>query len=130
QDLANPEVASLIHVYPEDINGGPISEMWQVPKELPLNFLTPSILVDNKWHYIHEVAQLKDCQWVIPKMWITQAGEIFANCHVVNKNEWVCAVFSVSYHFFLGLAISRVCSLLSVEINNSVGRKTTDCMYL
>ncbi|KAJ3853854.1 hypothetical protein EV368DRAFT_73223 [Lentinula lateritia] len=91
RDLANPEVAPLIHVYPEDINGGPISEMWQVPKgrwmELPLDFLTPSILVDNKRHYIHEVAQLKDRQWVIPKMWITQAGEIFANCHVVNKNE-------------------------------------------
>ncbi|KAJ3889502.1 hypothetical protein GG344DRAFT_51437 [Lentinula edodes] len=91
RDLANPEVAPLIHVYPEDVNGSPISEMWQVPKgrwmELPLDFLTPSILVDNKRHYIHEVAQLKDHQWVIPKMWITQAGEIFASCHVVNKNE-------------------------------------------
>ncbi|KAF8823272.1 hypothetical protein HHX47_DHR10000380 [Lentinula edodes] len=74
RDLANPEVAPLIHVYPEDVNGSPISEMWQVPKgrwmELPLDFLTPSILVDNKRHYIHEVAQLKD-----------------HHCHVVNKNE-------------------------------------------
>ncbi|KAJ4464605.1 hypothetical protein C8R41DRAFT_872068 [Lentinula lateritia] len=91
QDMANPEVAPMIHVYPEDVHGSPISEMWQVPNgrwlELPLDFLTPSILINNKRHYIHEVAQLQDLRWIIPKKWVVQAGKIYADAHLVRRNS-------------------------------------------
>lgn len=91
--MANPEVAPMIHVYPEDVHGSPISEMWQVPNgrwlELPLDFLTPSILINNKRHYIHEVAQLQDLRWIIPKKWVVQAGKIYADAHLVRRNSQV-----------------------------------------
>ncbi|KAF5360251.1 hypothetical protein D9758_009151 [Tetrapyrgos nigripes] len=73
-DLANPEVAPHIQLYPEDKGKGPISETWQVPggcwHELPLDHLPPSILVNEKRFYIHEIAQLRDGSWFIPLLWL------------------------------------------------------------
>ncbi|KAJ6523088.1 hypothetical protein B0H10DRAFT_1864849, partial [Mycena sp. CBHHK59/15] len=57
-DFSNPEVAPHIQKYPEDVNGGSISEIWQVElgrwHNIPLDELTPSILIGYKHYYIHE----------------------------------------------------------------------------
>ncbi|KAJ6623812.1 hypothetical protein B0H10DRAFT_1785794, partial [Mycena sp. CBHHK59/15] len=62
KDFANPEVAPHIQKYPEDVEGGPISEIWQLKQgrwhEIPLDELTPSILIGYKHYYIHEIAEL------------------------------------------------------------------------
>ncbi|KAF5374921.1 hypothetical protein D9758_000015 [Tetrapyrgos nigripes] len=91
-DLANPEVAPHIQLYPEDKGKGPISETWQVPggrwHELPLDCLPPSILVDEKRFYIHEVAQLRDGSWFIPQLWLVYQGRTHADgFHVLMDNE-------------------------------------------
>ncbi|KAJ6543322.1 hypothetical protein B0H10DRAFT_1854370 [Mycena sp. CBHHK59/15] len=48
-DFANPQVSPHIQKYPEDVAGGPVSEIWQLEKgcwrEIPLDELTPSILI-------------------------------------------------------------------------------------
>ncbi|KAJ6628100.1 hypothetical protein B0H10DRAFT_1940658 [Mycena sp. CBHHK59/15] len=60
-DFANPQVALYIQKYPEDVAGGPVSEIWQVENgrwhEIPLDELTPSILIGVKHFYIHEIAE-------------------------------------------------------------------------
>ncbi|KAL0563288.1 hypothetical protein V5O48_018784 [Marasmius crinis-equi] len=79
RDFANPLVAPSINLYPEDVQGRPISEMWQVPggrwTEVPQDLLPPSVLVENKRHYIHELAELTDGQWVLPQFWVTVSKE-------------------------------------------------------
>ncbi|KAJ7712547.1 hypothetical protein B0H14DRAFT_2313012, partial [Mycena olivaceomarginata] len=74
KDFANPEVAPRIQKYPEDVAGGPISEFWQVKDgkwhNIPLDELTPSILVGYTCFYVHEVAELSDGRWVLPALWI------------------------------------------------------------
>ncbi|KAJ6551095.1 hypothetical protein B0H10DRAFT_2169864 [Mycena sp. CBHHK59/15] len=74
KDFANPEVALHIQKYPEDVDGGPVSEIWQVKEgkwhNIPLDELTPSILVGHARYYIHEVAELSDGRWIIPVLWI------------------------------------------------------------
>ncbi|KAJ7622956.1 hypothetical protein B0H17DRAFT_1164467 [Mycena rosella] len=76
KDFANPEVAPHIQKYPEDVAGGPISEIWQVKDgkwhDIPVDALTPSILIEYQRYYIHEVAELVDGRWVIPVLWILQ----------------------------------------------------------
>ncbi|KAJ7439792.1 hypothetical protein FB451DRAFT_1191987, partial [Mycena latifolia] len=62
-DFSNPEVAPHIQKYPEDVDGGPISEIWQR-------------------YYIHEVAELSDARWVIPALWIICRGKVYADCHL------------------------------------------------
>lgn len=93
QDFANPEVAPSLQRHPEDVVGGSISEMWQVPNgrwhELPRDKLMPSILVGMKRFYIDEVAGRKDGTWVIPVIWIEQNGEIHADCRMVDINPEV-----------------------------------------
>ncbi|KAF8804945.1 hypothetical protein BYT27DRAFT_7105790, partial [Phlegmacium glaucopus] len=93
-DFANPEVAPHIQPFPEDVDGGPISEMWQVPNgrwyEIPDDKRMPSILEQNKHYYIHEVAELFDGQWVIPHLWIMHHGETKANCYRVIHDTGVC----------------------------------------
>ncbi|KAJ7736973.1 hypothetical protein DFH07DRAFT_966662 [Mycena maculata] len=91
KDFANPEVAPHIQKYPEDVAGGPISEYWQVKDgkwhNIPLDALTPSILVNLHRYYIHEVAQLADGRWVIPALWIVSKGKTYADCRLVERNE-------------------------------------------
>ncbi|KAF7370029.1 hypothetical protein MSAN_00632900 [Mycena sanguinolenta] len=73
KDFANPEVAPHIQKYPEDVAGGPISEFWQVKDgkwhNIPLDELTPSIVVGHTRFYVHEVAELgktyADCQLIV-----------------------------------------------------------------
>ncbi|KAJ7442085.1 hypothetical protein B0H11DRAFT_1749386 [Mycena galericulata] len=70
KDFANPEVSPHIQKYPEDVAGGPISEIWQVKDgkwhDIALDALTPSILINAHRYYIHEVAELMDGRWAIP----------------------------------------------------------------
>jgi hypothetical protein len=62
----NPQVAPLIHRYPQDMEGGPISELHQVPAphgrwfEIGQDLLPPSVLVAHKRFYIHELTELDD----------------------------------------------------------------------
>jgi hypothetical protein len=90
QDFANPEVAPLIQKYPEDMNGKPISEMWQVPNgqchEIPCDMLMPSLLVGTRRFYIHKVAELSDGRWIIPQIWIEQDGVTFADPLCITRN--------------------------------------------
>lgn len=64
--------------------------MWQVPNgrwiELPLDELPPSILIENKRFYIHELAETEDGTLVIPILWIIQNGVTHADCHIVKRN--------------------------------------------
>ncbi|KAK1218880.1 hypothetical protein PQX77_018407 [Marasmius sp. AFHP31] len=89
RDFANPMVAPEITLYPDDTDGTPISEMWQIPSgrwlELPQDLLPPSLVVENKRFYIHELAELQDGRWVIPQLWITSKNVLYAECYVVNK---------------------------------------------
>ncbi|KAJ7466179.1 hypothetical protein B0H11DRAFT_1733316 [Mycena galericulata] len=90
KDFANPEVAPHIQKYPEDVAGGPISEIWQVKAgrwhDIPLDALTPSILIKYHRYYIHEVAELLDGRWVIPALWIVVNGKTFADCWIAESN--------------------------------------------
>ncbi|KAJ6569081.1 hypothetical protein B0H19DRAFT_1373408 [Mycena capillaripes] len=90
KDFANPEVAPHIQKYPEDVAGGPISEIWQLKEgkwhDTPLDALTPSILVGYDRYYIHEVAELSDGQWAIPALWIVSKGKTYADCRLVTKD--------------------------------------------
>ncbi|KAJ6616562.1 hypothetical protein B0H10DRAFT_1949032 [Mycena sp. CBHHK59/15] len=99
QDFSNPEVAPHIQKYPEDVNGGSISEIWQVElgrwHNIPLDELTPSILIGYKRYYIHEVAELSDGHWVIPALWIVCQGKTYADCHLVEMSRELQVVQSV-----------------------------------
>ncbi|KAJ7453824.1 hypothetical protein FB451DRAFT_1050100 [Mycena latifolia] len=98
KDFANPEVAPHIQKYPEDVAGGPISEIWQVKDgkwhDIPVDALTPSILIGYQRYYVHEIAELADGQWVIPVLWIVSKGETFADCWLVETNV-ILAVGSI-----------------------------------
>lgn len=86
-------MAPHIQPFPEDVDGGSISEMWQVPKgrwfEIPDDKRMPSILEGNKQFYIHEVAELFNGRWVIPCLWITHHGETKADCRLVIRDAGV-----------------------------------------
>ncbi|KAJ6610166.1 hypothetical protein B0H10DRAFT_2293750 [Mycena sp. CBHHK59/15] len=86
KDFSNPEVAPHIQKYPEDVDGGPISEIWQVKDgrwhDIPLDELAPSILIGYKRYYVHEIAELSDGQWIIPALWIMFRGKVYTDCHL------------------------------------------------
>lgn len=106
QDFANPEVAPLIQKYPEDVNGRPISEIWQVPggrwHEIPRNMLMPSVVVGTKHFYIHKVAELNDGQWIVPQIWIEQDTKTYADSYVITRNANVS-----DYHIMLMRLLKR-----------------------
>ncbi|KAJ7916032.1 hypothetical protein B0H13DRAFT_2323730 [Mycena leptocephala] len=91
KDFANPEVAPHIQKYPEDVDGGPVSEIWQVKEgkwhNIPLDELTPSILVGHARYYIHEVAELVDGRWIIPALWIVSKEEA---SHIGHQGNYFC----------------------------------------
>ncbi|KAL0058179.1 hypothetical protein AAF712_015156 [Marasmius tenuissimus] len=90
RDFSNPMVAPHIVLYPEDVGEGPISEMWQVPggrwTEFPQDMLPPSILNGTRRFYIHEIAELEDGAWVIPQLWFTAAGQVYAKSYPVQRH--------------------------------------------
>ncbi|KAJ7939128.1 hypothetical protein B0H13DRAFT_1850862 [Mycena leptocephala] len=92
KDFANPEVAPHIQKYPEDVASGPISEIWQVKDgkwhDIPLDELTPSILVGHARYYVHELAELSDGRWIIPALWIVSKGKTYVDCRVVERNNF------------------------------------------
>ncbi|KAJ7875206.1 hypothetical protein B0H13DRAFT_2236125 [Mycena leptocephala] len=92
KDFANPEVAPHIQKYPEDVASGPVSEIWQVKEgkwhDIPLDELTPSILVGHTRYYVHEVAELSDGRWIIPALWIVSKGKTYVDCRVVERNNF------------------------------------------
>ncbi|KAJ7133713.1 hypothetical protein C8R43DRAFT_895024 [Mycena crocata] len=100
KDFANPEVAPYIQKYPEDVAGGPISEIWQVKlgrwHDIPMDALPPSILVGHQRFYIHEVAELADGRWAIPVIWIVSKGIKFAECRLVDTMVGQSEIQSVS----------------------------------
>lgn len=69
---------------------GSISEIWQVPNgrwlELPQDMLPPSLLVNNKRFYIHEVAELVNgTHWIIPLCWIKKNADLYVRCYRVEQ---------------------------------------------
>ncbi|KAI0915350.1 hypothetical protein AcV5_003845 [Taiwanofungus camphoratus] len=75
KDFANPEIATHIQKYPEDVNGGPVSEIWQVHK--------------GRWQ---KIAELQDQRWVISILWIDQHGRTHADCHAIIKSDHLLLV--------------------------------------
>jgi hypothetical protein len=67
-----------------------VSEIWQVKEgkwhNIPLDELTPSILVGHARYYIHEVAELVDGRWIIPALWIVSKGKTYVDCRVLERN--------------------------------------------
>ncbi|KAF8492908.1 hypothetical protein JB92DRAFT_3084990 [Gautieria morchelliformis] len=59
-DYANPQVASLLHFYPEETDG-PVSESWQTKriKEMPLDQLTPMYRKGLKDFNVNKLAELE-----------------------------------------------------------------------
>lgn len=92
QNLANPLVRPLMHLYPEV--AGPISEFFQANKMLATDdaSLDQSQLMWADWKgapqrhfYIKEIAQLRNGSFVIPLKWITVSGvESFDGYAVVH----------------------------------------------
>ncbi|KAL0565048.1 hypothetical protein V5O48_016984 [Marasmius crinis-equi] len=48
--------------------------------------LPPSILVKNKRHYIHELAELDSGEWVLPQFWVIVSKVVHAVCFRVSKH--------------------------------------------
>jgi len=93
QDLANPEVAKHIQLYPEVVENGPISEVWQATrwKEFQRSELNPMYASGLKHFYVNELAQLDNGQLVIPDMWFTwrhgASCDVYAECYDVFSTE-------------------------------------------
>ncbi|KAL1694690.1 hypothetical protein GGG16DRAFT_46832 [Schizophyllum commune] len=89
QDFSNPQNAHLIQKFPEVVEDGPISEVWQFPdgrwRELPIDELMPSILVQDRRFYVHEVAELDDGRWFIPRMWVDVRRQNQVETHVEGR---------------------------------------------
>jgi hypothetical protein len=97
QDIANPEVAANLHVFPE-VGPGPVSEFWEAARmrECDRRDLSPMFARGGSHFYVDELAQLDDGSFVIPHMWVTYNGEICAMCApvVVKDVRW----FLISLH--------------------------------
>ncbi|KAL0569113.1 hypothetical protein V5O48_012856 [Marasmius crinis-equi] len=111
-DFANPLVAPHINLYPEDVEERPILEMWQVPNghwtEVPQDLLPPSVLGNNKRHYIHELAELECGNWLIPQYWITVSKILHAVCLWVSKRAVDHAVQVSVTHNWTRIPISQL----------------------
>ncbi|KAF7292620.1 hypothetical protein MIND_01159900 [Mycena indigotica] len=96
RDFANPLVAPHLHLYPEEVLGGPVLERWQAERifEYTPDQLTPMYSNGNRRYWINEVAQLKDGQFVIPTTWIIRNGRLTSNVLLVSRNadsSWDCS---------------------------------------
>ncbi|SJL16233.1 uncharacterized protein ARMOST_19753 [Armillaria ostoyae] len=102
RDFSNPQTAANLHMYPEDIGNGAISEFWQVLNgcwlELPQDKLVPSVLHKQKRFYIHEIVELADGIWNEFSKYIdTPHGDPLPSLHTISFptsnpehswNEW------------------------------------------
>jgi hypothetical protein len=89
QDLSNPEVARHLTLYPE-ISTGPISEVWQAMRwrEFHRSELNPMWTSDGlQRFYIDELAELADGAFVVPLMWITFHGTVYAEVLHAERTE-------------------------------------------
>ncbi|KAJ7644882.1 hypothetical protein FB45DRAFT_735642 [Roridomyces roridus] len=125
KDFANPEVAPHINKYPEDVDGGPLSEIWQMKDgrwhNIPLDTLPPSILVQSLRYYIHEVAELKDGRWIIPVLWIKSKGTMYVDCRVAERT--VSALFVLAPPVEFSIAGRIRCLFCSSESDQSSVRR-------
>ncbi|TRM55830.1 hypothetical protein BD626DRAFT_622186, partial [Schizophyllum amplum] len=81
-DFANPEVAKNLNFYPEEVEDGRISEVWQAKrwKEFGPEELTPMYARGHKRFFIEELCELDDGRYVVPHSWIIRKGELTADC--------------------------------------------------
>ncbi|KAJ7049132.1 hypothetical protein C8F01DRAFT_1353615 [Mycena amicta] len=95
RDFGNPLLAPHLHLYPEEVVKGPVSERWQAERALDYTAdqLTPMFTDGQRRWWINEVAQLKTGQFVIPKTWITRQGKLTSDAYVVTRvagDSWDC----------------------------------------
>ncbi|KAH8112205.1 hypothetical protein DFH11DRAFT_1545899 [Phellopilus nigrolimitatus] len=88
KDFSNPLVAEHMVFYPEE-GDMPISEIWQCSrwKELPLHLHSPMYAKQNTHFYVNELAQLRNGTLVIPIMWFTNMGVVYAHALMVKKEQ-------------------------------------------
>lgn len=87
RDFTNPSVASHLQMYPEVVDGGPVSETWQAARwlEYDPSQLTPMFSTGHKHFWINEIAQLKDKTFIIPLTWIQKNGNLTGISTVVTR---------------------------------------------
>ncbi|KAJ7048004.1 hypothetical protein C8F01DRAFT_1008807 [Mycena amicta] len=95
RDFANPLVAPHLHLYPEEVKKGPISERWQAERavDYTADQLTPMFTDGKRRWWINELAQLNDGQFVIPQTWIVRDGKLTSDAYKVSRaegNMWDC----------------------------------------
>ncbi|KAF8579127.1 hypothetical protein K439DRAFT_1648550 [Ramaria rubella] len=83
-DYSNPQVASLLHVYPEETDGL-VTEFWQAArlKQMPPDLLSPMFRKGLKDYYVNKLAEMRDGSLVIPHMWIIREGRMCADAYNV-----------------------------------------------
>jgi hypothetical protein len=67
---------------------GPVSEVWQALRwrDFDRHLLNPMWTADGlKQFYVDELAEVHDGTFVIPQMWVTFHGEVWAECTRVSR---------------------------------------------
>ncbi|KZV93889.1 hypothetical protein EXIGLDRAFT_571793, partial [Exidia glandulosa HHB12029] len=87
-DMANPQVAQHVVVYPE-LKPSSITNAWETSRwlELPLDQLTPMVRIGAHDFFVNELALLETGDFVIPYLWATYAGVLSALCRKCTYNE-------------------------------------------
>ncbi|KZV81516.1 hypothetical protein EXIGLDRAFT_628358, partial [Exidia glandulosa HHB12029] len=87
-DMANPQVAEQLTVYPE-LKPPSITNAWDTSRwlELPLDQLTPMVRVGAHDFFVNELALLVSGEFVIPYMWATYEGALSGICRKCTYNE-------------------------------------------
>ncbi|KAF7296843.1 hypothetical protein MIND_00915600 [Mycena indigotica] len=95
RDFSNPLIAPHLHLYPEEVIGGPVTERWQAQRALDYfpNELTPMFSNGHRRWWINEVAQLRDGRFIIPQTWIVRSGHLTCDAYSVQRTadlHWDC----------------------------------------
>ena len=81
-----------IRVYPEKTDSG-MQEVWHGNKwlyEIDRDLLSPMYDAGGGRHYyVNELAQLADGSFIIPFLWFTYKGEVYADSWTVTINTMV-----------------------------------------
>ena len=87
QDFSNPLLRPHLRLYPE--KSEKITETWQASKwmtDLPPSLQSPMVIGRGSQHfYLSELAFTDTHQFVIPKLWYTQGGELRGDCWLVSE---------------------------------------------